>query len=200
MDELDLVDFSHGGVNMTGFNLIDWNSAKIKNLTKRWNWVKTHRSKFRNSITVDSIIFFDSIISLLKAVENMKKVNKSAFENIFRNGDIYNNGSKGLTCKKWNGPVVQWFKGENISKALREVSFEGFSGQVEFNEYGRRKNFTLDILELSLDQAPQKIGNWSEKNGLIIAKTSDFDGDGSDSTNSTKIITTILVSKTSFRL
>ena len=37
MDELDLDDFKHGGVNITGFRLVDPNFATVNSIQREWS-------------------------------------------------------------------------------------------------------------------------------------------------------------------
>lgn len=45
---------------------------------------------------------------------------------------------------------------------------EGLTGEVRFNEHGRRRNFTLQIVEMSLNSILEKAGSWSDVSGLTI--------------------------------
>ncbi|XP_068265738.1 glutamate receptor 1 isoform X3 [Nyctibius grandis] len=81
-------------------------------------------------------------------------------------------------------PRVDWKK--------PKVRFEGLSGNVQFNEKGRRTNYTLHVIEMKHDGI-RKIGYWNEDEKLVPAAIDTQTGNESTSLqNRTYIVTTIL--------
>ncbi|KAM4826705.1 glutamate receptor 1 [Thomomys bottae] len=75
---------------------------------------------------------------------------------------------------------------------LKAVRFEGLTGNVQFNEKGRRTNYTLHVIEMKHDGI-RKIGYWNEDDKFVPAATdSQAGGDNSSVQNRTYIVTTIL--------
>ncbi|KAM6322363.1 glutamate receptor 1 isoform 3-T3 [Podargus strigoides] len=73
-----------------------------------------------------------------------------------------------------------------------KVHFEGLSGNVQFNEKGRRTNYTLHVIEMKHDGI-RKIGYWNEDEKLVPAAIDTQSGNESTSLqNRTYIVTTIL--------
>ncbi|XP_025922437.1 glutamate receptor 1 isoform X2 [Apteryx rowi] len=73
-----------------------------------------------------------------------------------------------------------------------KVRFEGLSGNVQFNEKGRRTNYTLQVIEMKHDGI-RKIGYWNEDEKLVPAAMDTQSGNESTSLqNRTYIVTTIL--------
>ncbi|XP_075571562.1 glutamate receptor 1 isoform X3 [Pelecanus crispus] len=73
-----------------------------------------------------------------------------------------------------------------------KVRFEGLSGNVQFNEKGRRTNYTLHVIEMKHDGI-RKIGYWNEDEKLVPAAIDTQSGNESTSLqNRTYIVTTIL--------
>ncbi|KAM6251526.1 glutamate receptor 1 isoform 3-T3 [Porphyrio hochstetteri] len=73
-----------------------------------------------------------------------------------------------------------------------KVRFEGLSGNVQFNEKGRRTNYTLHVIEMKHDGI-RKIGYWNEDEKLVPAAVDTQSGNESTSLqNRTYIVTTIL--------
>ncbi|KAM4653658.1 glutamate receptor 1 isoform 3-T3 [Amazona ochrocephala] len=73
-----------------------------------------------------------------------------------------------------------------------KVRFEGLSGNVQFNEKGRRTNYTLHVIEMKHDGI-RKIGYWNEDEKLVPTAIDTQSGNESTSLqNRTYIVTTIL--------
>ncbi|XP_068885240.1 glutamate receptor 1 isoform X4 [Aphelocoma coerulescens] len=73
-----------------------------------------------------------------------------------------------------------------------KVRFEGLSGNVQFNEKGRRTNYTLHVIEMKHDGI-RKIGYWNEDEKLVpIAVDTQSGNESTSLQNRTYIVTTIL--------
>ncbi|XP_041337837.1 glutamate receptor 1 isoform X3 [Pyrgilauda ruficollis] len=73
-----------------------------------------------------------------------------------------------------------------------KVRFEGLSGNVQFNEKGRRTNYTLHVIEMKHDGI-RKIGYWNEDEKLVpIAVDTQSGNESMSLQNRTYIVTTIL--------
>lgn len=73
---------------------------------------------------------------------------------------------------------------------------EGLTGEVRFNEHGRRRNFTLQVVKMSLNSLLENVGNWSDVGGLFLETESKtirrFEQE--IDRNKTYIVTSIIVS------
>lgn len=107
----------------------------------------------------------------------------------------YNNGTsmKFLECSTSKGWVQPWEHGERIAKNLKKVEIEGLTGEIRFNDEGKRINYTLNIVEMTVNSAMVKVADWTDTGGirpvmtkLPRVKSLEFDK------NRTYIITSIL--------
>lgn len=48
-----------------------------------------------------------------------------------------------------------------------QVEIEGLTGDIRFNEDGRRENYTLSVVEMSANSDMVKIGEWSDQTRLM---------------------------------
>ncbi|KAF2978653.1 hypothetical protein EK904_010645 [Melospiza melodia maxima] len=91
-------------------------------------------------------------------------------------------------------PAVPWGHGVEIERALKQVQVEGLTGNIKFDQNGKRINFTINVMELK-STGPRKIGYWSEVDKMVV---NPLDGPlGNESSgleNKTIIVTTILES------
>ena len=62
---------------------------------------------------------FDGTRVILDAYGRLLKKNNNVFRNNFRRGEVYNNGTRGIDCRRQ--PIVPWEHGEKIYKAIKQV-------------------------------------------------------------------------------
>lgn len=88
------------------------------------------------------------------------------------NGNGSNNGNnnstsmKFLECSTSKGWVQPWEHGERIAKNIRKVEIEGLTGEIRFNDEGKRINYTLNIVEMTVNSAMVKVADWTDTNGI----------------------------------
>lgn len=82
----------------------------------------------------------------------------------------------------------------------RKVEIEGLTGDIRFNEDGRRENYTLSVMEMTVDSGLMKVADWSDRYGLVQLKKHAGGGGIGDRVqarvdyerNRTYVVTTIL--------
>lgn len=75
-----------------------------------------------------------------------------------------------------------------------QVEIEGLTGDIRFNDDGRRQNYSLNVVEMSLDQGFVKVAEWSDETEFmpVAAKyMSTYPLDNVEN-NRTYIVTTII--------
>ncbi|KAM6356915.1 glutamate receptor 1 isoform X4 [Numenius arquata] len=179
--DIDLTKFKESGANVTGFQLVNYTDAVPARIMQQWrnNDAREHprvdwkRPKYTSALTYDGV-----------------RVMAEAFQNLRRQRiDISRRGNAGDCLAN---PAVPWGQGIDIQRALQQVRFEGLSGNVQFNEKGRRTNYTLHVIEMKHDGI-RKIGYWNEDEKLVPAAIDTQTGNESTSLqNRTYIVTTIL--------
>ncbi|XP_075571563.1 glutamate receptor 1 isoform X4 [Pelecanus crispus] len=179
--DIDLTKFRESGANVTGFQLVNYTDAVPARIMQQWrnNDAREHprvdwkRPKYTSALTYDGV-----------------RVMAEAFQNLRRQRiDISRRGNAGDCLAN---PAVPWGQGIDIQRALQQVRFEGLSGNVQFNEKGRRTNYTLHVIEMKHDGI-RKIGYWNEDEKLVPAAIDTQSGNESTSLqNRTYIVTTIL--------
>lgn len=63
---------------------------------------------------------YDGSKVILDAYSRLLKKKPDIFRNNFRRGEVYNNGTKGIDCRKT--PVMPWEHGDKISHYFRKVN------------------------------------------------------------------------------
>ncbi|XP_037654842.1 glutamate receptor 1 isoform X2 [Choloepus didactylus] len=179
--DIDLNKFKESGANVTGFQLVNYTDTIPARIMQQWKnsdardhtRVDWKRPKYTSALTYDGV-----------------KVMAEAFQSLRRQRiDISRRGNAGDCLAN---PAVPWGQGIDIQRALQQVRFEGLTGNVQFNEKGRRTNYTLHVIEMKHDGI-RKIGFWNEDDKFVPAATdAQAGGDNSSVQNRTYIVTTIL--------
>jgi ionotropic glutamate receptor len=76
-----------------------------------------------------------------------------------------------------------------------QVEIEGLTGEIRFNEDGRRQNYTLHVVEMTINSAMVKVAEWSDETGFtpVAAKYVRLKTGSHIERNRTYIVTTIVV-------
>ncbi|TWW77386.1 Glutamate receptor 4 [Takifugu flavidus] len=89
-------------------------------------------------------------------------------------------------------PAAPWNQGIDMERALKQVHIQGLTGNVQFDHYGRRVNYTMDVFELK-SNGPRKIGYWNDIDKLVLVHNENgLSNDSSAMENRTVIVTTIM--------
>lgn len=164
---LPLDRLKHGGVNMTGFQLLDPDNPELQNFLRISEDIDRVRCPVAdgNWTSHEVALSIDATNVIVRALEDMIKKDKKVFQHTFRRGIVYNhNKTKGVPC--YPKDALPWMHGEAIMSALKQVDMRGLSGRVAFDEHGRRRDYKLDVYELLVDEGLTKIGNWTPSRGF----------------------------------
>lgn len=99
-----------------------------------------------------------------------------------------------LDCNTSNGWVTPWEHGDKISRYMRKVELEGLTGEIRFNDDGKRTNYTLHVVEMTVNSAMIKVAEWSDLTGFtpIAPKYVRLNPRNEFERNKTYIVTTSL--------
>lgn len=95
---------------------------------------------------------YDSVFVLVEAFNRIIRKKPDQFRSYTmrrQNGQANSTAAKFLDCNTSKGWVTQWEHGERIAKNLRKVEIEGLTGEIRFNDEGKRINYTLHIVEMT---------------------------------------------------
>ncbi|KAM9849808.1 glutamate receptor 1a [Aulostomus maculatus] len=180
--DIDLTDLRKGGANITGFQLVNNSEPTVSRVVQQWMEFDNKDSKVpKSGLKYTGALTYDGV-----------KVMSTAFQNLRRQRiDISRRGNAGECLAN---PPAPWGQGIDIQRALQQVRIDGLTGHIQFNEKGRRTNYTVSVMELA-PSGPKKVGYWNEDEKYVT--TASFMR-GSNETyglqNRTYIVTTILES------
>lgn len=138
---------------------------------------------------------YDSVFVLVEAFNRIIRKKPDQFRSYTtrRQNGQGNGTAKFLECNTSKGWVTQWEHGERIAKNLRKVELEGLTGDIRFNDEGKRINYTLHVVEMTVNSAMVKVAEWSDVSGItpVLAKYTRIRNHEIEK-NKTYIITTLI--------
>nr|XP_040031510.1 glutamate receptor 1a isoform X5 [Gasterosteus aculeatus aculeatus] len=180
--DIDLTDLRKGGANITGFQLVNSSEPVVSRVVHQWMEFDNKDSKVpKSGLKYTGALTYDGVKVMYTAFQNLRK----------QRIDISRRGNAGECLAN---PPAPWGQGIDIQRALQQVRIDGLTGHIQFNEKGRRTNYTVSVMELA-PSGPKKVGYWNEDEKYVT--TASFVR-GSNETyglqNRTYIVTTILES------
>nr|XP_018906951.1 PREDICTED: glutamate receptor 1-like [Bemisia tabaci] len=160
----------YGAINITGFRIVDPSRKYVQDFLRGWHQLEPTKSPGANheSISAQAALMHDAVFVLVEVFNKILRKKPDTFRNNLRRGQMINNGTRGIDCNTSKGWVTPWEHGEKISSQLRKVQIEGLTGEIKFNENGKRKNYTLHVMEMTMHSAMVKVAEWSDVSGLTV--------------------------------
>ncbi|KAJ8256771.1 hypothetical protein COCON_G00189230 [Conger conger] len=178
--DISLERFMHGGANVTGFQLVDFSTPMVIKLMQRWN--KLDQREYPGSESppkYTSALTYDGVLVMAEAFRNLRR----------QKIDISRRGNAGDCLAN---PAAPWNQGIDMERTLKQVRIQGLTGNVQFDHYGRRVNYTMDVFELK-SNGPRKIGYWNDIDKLVLVQNEILlPNETSALENRTVVVTTIM--------
>ncbi|KFP89434.1 Glutamate receptor 3, partial [Apaloderma vittatum] len=172
----------HGGANITGFQIVNNENPMVQQFLQRW--VRLDEREFpeaKNSpLKYTSALTHDAVLVIAEAFRYLRR----------QRVDVSRRGSAGDCLAN---PAVPWSQGIDIERALKMVQVQGMTGNIQFDTYGRRTNYTIDVYEMKA-AGSRKAGYWNEYERFVPALDQLPSNDTSSVENRTIVVTTILES------
>ncbi|CAH2103921.1 unnamed protein product [Euphydryas editha] len=181
----------YGAVNITGFRIVDHSRKIVRDFTEG---LRRMDPRFKGTVSAQTALMYDGVQVLMDALSRLWKKKPDAFRSALRRAAAQANSTKVIDCNPGKGWVVPFEYGDKISRLIKKTDIEGLTGNISFNEEGHRCNFTLHVVEMTVQSAMVKVATWTDKQGLTIEppKYMQLHSPVSYDTNKTYIITTIL--------
>ncbi|XP_073432635.1 glutamate receptor 2 isoform X5 [Dendrobates tinctorius] len=177
----DLSKIQFGGANVSGFQIVDYDDPAVSKFIQRWSTLeeKEYPGAHTSTIKYTSALTFDAVQVMTEAFRNLRK----------QRIELSRRGNAGDCLAN---PAVPWGHGVEIERALKQVQVDGLTGNIKFDQNGKRVNYTINIMELK-SNGPRKIGYWSELDKMVVTVTDVLSAnDSMGLENKTVIVTTIL--------
>ncbi|CAH0716026.1 unnamed protein product, partial [Brenthis ino] len=181
----------YGAVNITGFRIVDHSRRTVRDFMEN---LKRMDPRFKGTISAQTALMYDGVQVLMDALGRLWKKKPDAFRSALRRAAALANSTKVIDCNPGKSWVVPFEHGDKISRLIKKTDIEGLTGNISFNEEGHRCNFTLHVVEMTVQSAMMKVATWTDKQGLSLVsqKYVQLHSPISYDTNRTYTITTIL--------
>uniref|UniRef100_A0A8C4T2B9 Glutamate receptor n=1 Tax=Erpetoichthys calabaricus TaxID=27687 RepID=A0A8C4T2B9_ERPCA len=179
--DIDLNQFRHGGANVSGFQLVNYTDRNVNRTMQQWMEFESreHPRDLRKRLKYTGALTYDGVRVMSEAFQNLRK----------QRIDISRRGNAGDCLAN---PPAPWGQGIDIQRALQQVHIEGMTGNIQFNEKGRRTNYTINVMELA-PIGVKRVGYWNEDEKFVNTAMDSHAGNGTIGlANRTYIVTTIL--------
>ncbi|XP_065162532.1 glutamate receptor 1-like [Atheta coriaria] len=201
--ETEVIEY--GAVNITGFRIVDGTRKHVKEFLEGWKRLDpaAQAGAGKESVSAQAALMYDAVFVLVEAFNKLLRKKPDVFRNNVRRvagvagSTAVSNATtaaKALDCNTSGGWVTPWEHGDKISRLLRKVELEGITGEVRFSEDGRRQNYTLHVVEMTVNSAMVKVAEWSDETGFapVAAKYTRLKPTAHIERNRTYIVTTIV--------
>uniref|UniRef100_A0A8C1UR90 Glutamate receptor n=1 Tax=Cyprinus carpio TaxID=7962 RepID=A0A8C1UR90_CYPCA len=168
-----------GGANISGFQIINPENTVVQQFLQRWDRLDEREfPEARNTpLKYTSALSYDAILVIAEAFRYLRR----------QRVDVSRRGSAGDCLAN---PAVPWSQGIDIERALKMVQVQGMTGNIQFDSFGRRSNYTIDVYEMKTG-GPRKIGYWNEFERFVNIMDQQYTNDSSVE-NRTIVVTTIM--------
>ncbi|XP_062609790.1 uncharacterized protein LOC134271606 [Saccostrea cucullata] len=156
----DISDFAAAGANITALRMVNPEQSLVKNVTEEWKQlqfnIRGNKSPLRKGqlqIPTETALMHDAVWVFFHAVNALNEQNPRALTSFDR-----------VSCDT----STPWNYGKELLDFMKSVQTKGLTGNIEFDEYGQRKNFELDVVKLRQNNDLHKIGVWNSMPFLNI--------------------------------
>uniref|UniRef100_A0A8C1ZBS3 Glutamate receptor n=1 Tax=Cyprinus carpio TaxID=7962 RepID=A0A8C1ZBS3_CYPCA len=164
--------------NVSGFQIVDFDDPLVSKFDQKLRTPFKLQYIHEFELNYTSALTYDAVQVMTEAFRYLHK-QRIDISRRANNGDCLAN------------PAVPWAQGVEIERALKQVRVDGLTGNIQFDQYGKRVNYTVNVMELK-SNGPVKIGYWNEVDKMVVTKSDLFPNDTMGLENKTVIVTTIL--------
>ncbi|XP_066945637.1 glutamate receptor 1-like [Macrobrachium rosenbergii] len=154
-----------GAVNITGFRIVDLSSPYVRSFISTWSSLNpdVYTGAGTSYISAQSALIYDAVRVVGETLARLQRKMAESFD-----GASELKTPRRITCDFNQAEQSTWEHGEKITRILRKVEIEGLTGNISFTDKGKRKNYSLDVVEMSYNSETITIGKWSDTTGFEL--------------------------------
>ncbi|TKS69413.1 Glutamate receptor 2 [Collichthys lucidus] len=132
----DLSKIQYGGANVSGLQIVDFDDSVVAKFDQQWEALEEKEYPGADTrIRYTSALTYDAVHVMTEAFRFLHK----------QRIDMSRRGNSGDCLAN---PAVPWAQGVEIERALKQVRVNGLTGNIQFDQYGKRINYSVTIMEL----------------------------------------------------
>ncbi|KAF0301154.1 Glutamate receptor 1 [Amphibalanus amphitrite] len=158
-EEWDNSTPEYGALNVTGLRLVDPRRPQVQAILQRWSG----QAGMDRLLSAQTALMYDSVLVITEALRQLwpellqlhqrrlklpQPPGSPSAANVVE-GRVFN-------CSQGFSDVTGYEHGGKIMKQLRKIEIEGLTGNISFSHEGKRKDYTLDVVEMSANSRPVK--------------------------------------------
>ncbi|KAJ0183994.1 hypothetical protein K1T71_000417 [Dendrolimus kikuchii] len=178
--EKEVTEF--GAINITGFRVLDFSRKVVRDFIDVWK---------KDSISAQAALMYDAVQVLVDAILRLLRKKPDFLRGTIRRNSNANT-SRIIDCNP-KGKITPYEHGDKISRMIKKTEIDGLTGIIRFNEEGHRKNFTLQVMEVTVDGDLVKVATWFDNLGFVpvVPHLTPLNAPGVYDRNKTYIVSTI---------
>ncbi|UJR15747.1 hypothetical protein I4U23_002682 [Adineta vaga] len=150
-DRIDMRTFRYGGVNVTYF--LPKSVYKMNSSSDPLVYDRLALPSFEKKALADTLYLYMQAIMSLDERTRAKIIDSDSTDDNFDHLKI--------DCRSKGRQQSHEPFGDKLFQMMKSITFEGYSGNVAFNEYGERLNYTLNVYQVTMNRLPRHIGNFT---------------------------------------
>ncbi|CAF1368008.1 unnamed protein product, partial [Adineta ricciae] len=150
-NRIDMRTFRYGGVNVTYF--LPKSAYKLNSSFDVTGHDRLSLPSFEKKALADTLYLYMRAIMSLDERTRAKIIDSDSTDDNFDHLKI--------ECRSKGKHRSHEAFGDKLFQTMRSITFEGYSGNVAFNEYGERLNYTLNVYQVTMNRLPRHIGNFT---------------------------------------
>lgn len=170
-----------GAINMTGLRIVQYGTPLARDFFRGFSlrqdkqqgaWARSTRQDQTATISANAALAFDTVNLLINAFSSLMRQNVNLFVSKRRKAKYQaKDQADGVGCGDLSGSEGPntWEHGQKILQEIKNTSFQGLTGHISFDEAGRRKNYRLDVVEMTVRSEMTQVGRWSQEEGLVMS-------------------------------
>ncbi|CAF0851429.1 unnamed protein product [Adineta ricciae] len=150
-DRIDMSFFRYGGVNVTYF--LPKSSNRMDPSINPATQDRFSLPSFEKKALADSLSLYMRALMMLDEDTRTKIIQPDS------NDENYDHLK--INCRAADKHYQHEDFSEKLATIMRSLSFEGYTGQITFNERGERVNYTLHVYQVTMNKLPKNVGNFT---------------------------------------
>ncbi|KAM3965076.1 glutamate receptor ionotropic, kainate 2 [Aphomia sociella] len=130
-------------------------------------WTDIHINNNNEPVRLETALVVDALNHVEKAIRAMQKGGEDERPRFLQTQDLREPPPLCFKDSKADYETVAWPSGSALRDVLLNTPAIGFTGNIQFDEEGRRTNFILHYSKLSSDSKFINIGYWDSKTNII---------------------------------